>query len=260
MIPKRLIGVVTVKDGWAVQSIGYRRWLPLGRPEVLVENLDRWGADEILLQCIDRGDRGPDIALLDRLCSRGLATPLIYQGGIRSVAEGVAVIRTGAERLALDGLLRHAPRTVAQLAEPLGAQALIATLPLSLHDDGTPLWLDHVTRRSTPLPEAVHALLRDGLVSEALVVDWQHEGQPDGFDVRLLDRLQQQLAMPDLRLIAFGGLSSAAALRTVLERPCVVAAAVGNFLSHREHAIQALKESLRGLPLRGPTYQKACHA
>ena len=46
MIPKRLIGVVIVKDGWAVQSFGYRRWLPLGRPEVLVENLDRWGADE----------------------------------------------------------------------------------------------------------------------------------------------------------------------------------------------------------------------
>ena len=256
MIPKRLIGVVTVKDGWAVQSFGYRRWLPLGRPEVAVENLDRWGADEILLQCIDRGDRGPDIALLERLCKRGLSTPLIYQGGIRSVVDGVAVIQTGAERLALDGLLRHAPQTVAALAEPLGAQALIAALPLSLHADGTPLWLDHVTRRSTPVPDAVLALLRDGRVSEALVVDWLHEGQPEGFDTRLLDRFP----LPEARLIAFGGLSSALALRAVLDRPQVAAAAVGNFLSHREHAIQALKEDLRGLPLRGPSYHKACHA
>jgi len=260
MIPKRLIGVVTVKDGWAVQSFGYRRWLPLGRPEVVVENLDRWGADEILLQCIDRGDRGPDIALLERLCKRGLSTPLIYQGGIGSVADGVAVIQTGAERLALDGLLRHAPQTVAALAEPLGAQALIAALPLSLHADGTPLWLDHVTRRSTPVPDAVLALLRGGAVSETLIVDWVHEGQPEGFDSRLLDRFQQAFSLPDVRLIAFGGLSSAAALRAVLDRPQVVAAAVGNFLSHREHAIQALKEDLRGLPLRGPSYNKACHA
>jgi cyclase len=51
---KRLVGVITVKDGWAVQSIGYRRHLPMGRPEVVAENLDRWGVDEILLQCIDR--------------------------------------------------------------------------------------------------------------------------------------------------------------------------------------------------------------
>ena len=54
MVKKRLVGVITVKDGWAVQSFGYERYLPLGRPEVIAENLDRWGADEILLQCIDR--------------------------------------------------------------------------------------------------------------------------------------------------------------------------------------------------------------
>ena len=50
MIRKRLIGVITVKGGWAVQSFGYARHLPLGRPEILAENLDRWGADEILVQ------------------------------------------------------------------------------------------------------------------------------------------------------------------------------------------------------------------
>ena len=45
MIKKRLIGVVTVRNGIAVQSFGYRRWLPLGRPEVLVEARDDGGFD-----------------------------------------------------------------------------------------------------------------------------------------------------------------------------------------------------------------------
>ncbi len=54
MLKKRLIGVVTVREGWAVQSFCYNRYLPLGRPEAIVENLDRWGADEILIHCIDR--------------------------------------------------------------------------------------------------------------------------------------------------------------------------------------------------------------
>lgn len=251
MISKRLVGVVTVKDGWAVQSIGYQRHLPLGRPEVLVENLDRWGADEILVQCIDRAGIGPDFALLERLCKRGLSTPLIYQGGVRSVEEGVAVVQTGAERIAVDTLLREAPHTVAALAEPLGAQALIAALPLSVGADGTLQWLDHRTRQSTPLPEAALALLRQGQVSEVMVVDWQHEGQRKGFDVRLLD----QFPLAQARLIAFGGLSEPAQLRAVLDKPRVVAAGVGNFLSYREHAVQALKEQLLGLPLRAPTYQ-----
>ena len=49
MLNKRLIGIVTVRQGWAVQSFCYNRYLPLGRPEFIVENLDRWGADEILI-------------------------------------------------------------------------------------------------------------------------------------------------------------------------------------------------------------------
>ena len=41
MIRKRLVGVITVKDSLAVQSFGYKNYLPLGNPEILVENLDR---------------------------------------------------------------------------------------------------------------------------------------------------------------------------------------------------------------------------
>ena len=103
MLKKRLIGVVTVKNGWAVQSFGYRKYLPLGKPECLVENFDRWGADEILVQVIDRSltERGPDFELLEKLGRLGLGTPLIYGGGIRNVEEGMKVIQSGADRLSL---------------------------------------------------------------------------------------------------------------------------------------------------------------
>ena len=257
MIQKRLIGVITVRQGWAVQSIGYRRHLPMGRPEVVAENLDRWGVDEILLQCIDRSRQGlgPDLALLERITRQGLSTPLTYQGGIRSVADGVAAVQAGAERIAMDSLLRDDPRQAAALAGPLGAQALIAALPLAMID-GTPQWLDHRSGRSTPLPPEVAAVLRSGAISELLLVDWQHEGQAGGFDERLLDTC----ALPGLPLIAFGGLGEPAQLRRVLGRPTVVAAGVGNFLSWREHAVQQLKNQLLGLPLRPAVYARPCWA
>ena len=63
MLRKRLIGAIIVRKGWAVQSIGYKRWLPLGKPECLAENLDRWGADGIVVLCIDRENQGPDLEL-----------------------------------------------------------------------------------------------------------------------------------------------------------------------------------------------------
>ena len=133
MLKKRLIGVVTVTNGWAVQSFGYHRFLPLGKPECMVENLDRWGADEILVQVIDRSEAslGPDFDLLGRLGSLGLGTPLIYAGGIRSVSDGVQLVQLGADRLVIDSLLHEDLSTVRELSEQLGAQALIASLPLS---------------------------------------------------------------------------------------------------------------------------------
>ena len=248
MLRKRVAGVITVKDGWAVQSIGYKRYLPLGRPEILAENLDRWGADEIIIQCIDRTRRGqgPDFGLLERVSRKGLSTPLIYGGGIRNADDAVAVVKAGADRVCIDALLHDAPRNVDAIATRLGAQAVIAALPLLRGAEGQLSWLDYRTKTSRPFVGPLIDLLRSGGVSEALVIDWQHEGQVAGFDAELLIRFPVD-GMP---LIAFGGLSEPAQLRRVLQLPKVSAIAVGNFLNYREHAIHAFKVHLGGLPIR----------
>ncbi|MEN9417822.1 MAG: Imidazole glycerol phosphate synthase subunit HisF [Pseudomonadota bacterium] len=250
MLSKRLIGVITVRDGWAVQSVGYSLYRPLGRPETLAENLDRWGVDEIFVQCIDRGNRGPDLPLLQRLCRQGLSTPLVYAGGVRSVDDGVGAVQAGAERIAIDAWLHDAPHEVAALAERLGAQALIATLPLSLQADGRLAWLDHRNRRSAALSDGVMALLASGHVSEALLVDWCHEGNRGGFDHRLL----AAWPVPGLPVIAFGGLDQPDPIRAAFAHPFVAGVAVGNALSHREHAVQHLRGALQELPVRPPRY------
>lgn len=250
MLKKRLIGVVTVKDGWAVQSFGYRRYLPLGKPEWLVENLDRWGADEILVQCIDRSPRqaGPDFALLARLGAMGLGTPLIYGGGIANVEDGVKVIQAGADRIVLDSLLHEAPKILNELSQQLGLQALVAAVPLRRQEDGVK-WHDYRHRRDLPLA-ALARVLERGLASELLVIDCEHEGQEAGFDPRLLD------ALPDgnMPVLAFGGISQVAQMRSLLARPRVAAVAVGNFLGYRELAMQQFKKALASPDLRQALY------
>ncbi len=243
------MGVITVKSGWAVQSIGYQRYLPLGKPEILAENLDRWGADEIFLQCIDRSIQniGPDFALLERVGKRGLGTPLIYGGGIRTVDEGVQAIKLGADRICIDALFCDAPEVVRDLTAKMGAQALIAALPLSI-EEGVLHWLDYRQRKIKPLDEGALTLLKEKAISEVLIMDWKNEGCPCGFDFQLL----VQFPLSDVPIIAFGGLSEVNQLRRALEQPHVVAVAVGNFLNYREHAVLNFKEQLTGLPLRMP--------
>lgn len=252
MLKKRLVGVVTVKNGWAVQSFGYRRYLPLGKPECLVENLDRWEADEILVQVIDRSANkaGPDFKLLERIGSLGLGTSLIYAGGIRSVSDGVELIQLGADRLVVDAVLRDDMKTVQGLSDRLGAQALIASLPLSRQGQDL-VWLDHRTRASSKVPDEVLDAIKSGVLSEVLVTDWQNEGRAGGFDMSLVERFPLQ----DVPLIAFGGISETEQMSALLQSPVVTAIAVGNFLTYREHAVQKYKEALTGMPIRSAIYE-----
>jgi len=250
MLKKRLIGVVTVRKGWAVQSFGYSRYLPLGRPECLVENLDRWGADEILVQVIDRsvGNQGPDFDLLERLGRLGLKTPLIYGGGIATAEHAVQAIQSGADRVTVDQALHRAPNEVRQMSARLGAQALIAALPVRFAD--SVLRHDYLTRECLPFGEEVPMLVADRVISELMLIDWQNEGGATDFDPSRLGKLP----CPEVPLILFGGFAEPSLVRHFLEHPAVAAVAVGNSFAYREHAYQTCKRVVASAALRPPVH------
>lgn len=251
MLKKRLVGVVTVKNGLAVQSFGYQKYLPLGSPECLVENLDRWGADEILVQVIDRSvvTAGPDFGLLDRIARLGLGTPLIYGGGIRHLQDGVQVIQSGADRLTIDSLLQDAPDVVERLGVQLGAQALVASIPMSMGKQGVQ-WYDYRSGSSISFSPAQSKIIQQGVVSEVLLTDWRHEGIAEGFDPGLIEGFPFE----NVPLILFGGISGVAQMRLFLANPAVTAVSLGNFLSYGEHKIQHYREKLASDLLRQPLY------
>lgn len=252
MLKKRLVGVITIRRGWAVQSFGYQRWLPIGTPEILAQNLDRWGVDEILVQVIDRScsPTGPDLGLLARLGKIGLSTPLIYGGGISSLTDAERVISSAADRVCVDALLHDNPDEVERISRHLGAQAVIGAMPMSMTQAGA-RWFDYRDHSESPIPSRISDLFLSGIVSEALVIDWQNEGKPASFDEALINLFP----IADVPLIAFGGISDPVQLRRVLSSSRVVAAAIGNFLSYKEHAVQGYRSMLSGVPLRPPVYR-----
>lgn len=253
MLKKRLIGVVLIKDGWAVQSFGYSRFLPLGKPECLVENLDRWGADEIMVLSIDRSRNGlgPDFNLLKKLSKLGLSTPLIYGGGIDSVKNGVDVIRSGADRVSIDSLLFKDINQVSTLAEQLGAQAVIASLPLVIFN-GVLSWINYEKKDKTTFSEELITFMKDGIISEALVIDYEKEGSPKSFN----DKIIKEFPVKEIPLIAFGGLSDSEQISKILRNPQISAIAIGNFLSYKEHCLQFYKENIVDNTLRASTYKQ----
>jgi len=252
VLKKRLVGVITVMDGWAVQSFGFRRYLPVGNPAVVAQNLDRWGIDEILVLAIDRSIRGlgPDFELLEKLGGSSLSTPLTYGGGIRNVEQASLVVQTGAERVCVDTALHADLGALREISMHIGSQALVASLPLSI-EAGEVQWYDYAAKEQRAGDGVIARVFGDGLIAEALVIDWKHEGMRNSFDLDLLRRFP----VAGVPLIAFGGLSETAQIEQALGMPQVVAAGIGNFLNYTEHAVQRYKERLDTAVVRRPEYQ-----
>lgn len=252
MLKKRFVGVVTVRQGWAVQSFGYSRYLPLGKPECVVENLDRWGVDEIFIQEIDRSSQqlGPNINLINKIASRGLSTPLVYAGGIKSESDAIAVVRSGVERVCVDSLLHENPNELRNIANALGTQAVLGSLPLAKDLNGDMRWFCYRTNDFVDFCQDLRSVIDDNVISELIVIDKENEGYPDQFDFNLLPFVNEF----NIPLILFGGISEFKQLEKAFSNSKVSAAAVGNFLNYKEHAVQKYKEKLSSAPIRPPFY------
>jgi cyclase len=252
VLKKRLIGVVTVRNGWAVQSFGYKKYLPLGKPEVVVENLDRWGIDEILIQCIDRScfHLGPDVDLLQKVGTLGLSTPLIYAGGIRDSRDAVEVVSAGADRVMVDAMLWNQPKNLESIARELGIQALITNIPVSIINDCL-LWYDYRNSNEIDFRSLVMAKLNLDWVSEVMLTDWRHEGLANTFNQQIPNLFAALIKKP---LLLFGGISTQEQMQSLMARESVVAVGIGNFLNYKEHAVQNLKSTSQVIHIRSEHY------
>ena len=251
MLKKRLIGTIIIKDGIAVQSMGFCKYLPIGNPEYLVENLHRWGADEIIIISIDRylKQLGPDIDLLSRLVKLGTGTPLVFGGGIRSMEDGLKVIESGAERICIDSMFYENPSETKLLAKRLGKQAIVLNIPLKYNNECLG-FIDYKSLKVRNLNHIEEKRLENS-ISEILVLDMLNDGLNFKFDKNILE----YFPLKQIPLILFGGVNDPDQINLYLNRHNVSAIAVGNSLNYKEHAIQELKNKINNLNLRPAHYK-----
>ncbi|MEX2643859.1 MAG: imidazole glycerol phosphate synthase cyclase subunit [Acetobacterales bacterium] len=244
---KRIVGCIAVKDGRAVQSLGFHRWLPLGRPQIAARYLDRWGIDEIVVLDIDATARGngPDRDMVSRVAA-GCRVPLTVGGGIRSVDDMRAVLRHGADKVAVNSAALLTPQMVAEGAAEFGRQCIVASIDTD--SDGT------VFSRHPDAPKGLDAAAHAAACAERgageiLLNSVPRDGARGGYDLRLIGRVCGAISVP---LIAVGGAGHPDHVRAVLADTPAAAAGVGNMLNHGEHSVAVLKAWLRraGVPVR----------
>lgn len=245
MSKRRIIGCLIVRHGIVVQSIGFRRYLPVGRPEIAARFLDEWGVDEIILLDIEarREGRLVDTSMVRRV-SQAIHAPLTVGGGIRSVDDVRDVIANGADKISVNGLLLENLGEVERIVESYGVQSVVGSIDVRRDDrNGFTVWADGGRCETSNQPVDWARRVADAGAGEILVNAIHRDGAGIGFDLDLVDQISRAVDIP---IIAIGGAGAPGHFHDVLEGTAVSAVAAANFLHFTEHSIAVIKSHLLG--------------
>lgn len=254
MLKKRVVAVVIVRDGIAVQSIGFKRYLPVGKPEIAVEFLGQWGVDEIVLIDISastRGD-GPDTKMVERVAKRCFV-PLTVGGGINQLRHVDQLIHGGADKVSLNHALYENSGLVSEVGKVFGAQCVVVSIDAIKTANGYHVY-DYLDKCETSHSVKNYArLAAEWGAGEILLNSVDRDGSGIGFDTVLIGELCESVNIP---VICVGGAGSSQHFVEVFESTKVHAAAAANFFHFSEHSVTVTKSALAksGILIRHDTH------
>jgi cyclase len=244
MLKKRIGAALVVKDNWVVQSIGFKKYLPVGRPEIAVEFLNQWGIDEITLLDISATRNKTTVSSnLVSSCAKYCRVPLAVGGGITHVEQMESLLQNGADKICLNHSLYSDKDLISAGARLFGDQCMVVVIDFVKTGAGDYEVFDYLTGKSTGINVIEYAKqLEQAAAGEILLQSVDRDGKYNGFEIELYQRLCKEAHVP---IIALGGAGTAKHFIEILKKTDVSAACAGNIFHFTEHSVNMLKAQLK---------------
>jgi cyclase len=243
LLKKRLIACLLVRDGLLVQSIGFKRYLPVGRPRFPIEFIARWDVDEIVLldMSATSENRTLETGLLE-LLSRFCFVPLTVGGGVKTVDEVRKIIAAGADKVAINSHAVARPQLIYEIANVFGNQSVVVSIDCRLEDDGSYQVYTHSGTIGTGMSAEQWAKQVEGLgAGEIFLNSIDRDGSKQGYDLELISRVSDSVSIP---VIACGGVGSYKHFAPGIIEGHASAVAAGNIFHYIEHSTIVAKAHL----------------
>jgi imidazole glycerol-phosphate synthase subunit HisF len=246
----RIIPCLDVDAGRVVKGIEFEGLRDMGDPASLAGRYNTEGADELVVLDISASYEGRTTFLETiRRVAEQLNIPLTAGGGIRTLEDGHAVLRAGADKVTVNTAAVKRPELLAELAQQFGAQAVVLSIDVKRKGFS---WEPYVRggRDGTGLDAAAwaaEAVSRGA--GEILLTSIDRDGTCSGFDCELTRKIASTVPVP---VIASGGANRFEDFRAVFTAGGADAALAASIFHTETHSIGALKKFLaeHGVPVR----------
>lgn len=206
----RVIPCLDVHDGRVVKGVNFRDLRDAGDPVELAARYGREGADEVTFLDISASTEGRATTReVVRRTAETVFIPLTVGGGISSVDDVDALLRTGADKISVNTAAIRRPELIHDVAQRFGNQVLVLSVD-ARREPGMPSGYGVTTHGGTT-PAGIDALewacrgVELG-AGEILLNSMDADGTTTGFDLEMLTAVRRVVDVP---LIASGGAGTA---------------------------------------------------
>jgi cyclase len=204
MLAKRIIPCLDVDAGRVVKGIRFLSLADAGDPVEQGKRYDLEGADELTFLDITASSNKRDIVSdLVRRVADEVFIPFTVGGGLRSVEDIRAVLRSGADKITLNTAAIENPELIRQTAETFGSQCVVVAIDARRRS--TEGWevFTHGGRKNVGLDAVEWARRAEQLgAGEILLTSMDRDGTKQGYDIDLTRAVSSSLRIP---VIASGG-------------------------------------------------------
>jgi cyclase len=245
-IPERIIPCLDVRDGRVVKGVRFAGIRDAGDPVECAMRYESEGADELVILDISATDANRKIAIdTVRRVAESIFIPLTVGGGVRSVDDFRALLRAGADRVAINTAAIRDPSLIARCANEFGVQAVVLScdarggeVMVRSGEEPTGIEVTGWCRRA----EALGA-------GEILLTSVDRDGTNSGFDVELL---RSVTSVVKIGVIASGGAGKLEDFRDAIESGGARAVLAASLFHDRVLTVGDVKRYLEseGIPTR----------
>ena len=238
MVKKRVIPCLDVAGGRVVKGIRFESLRDVGDPVALATRYSELGADELVFLDITATieGRGPILQLVEQAASE-LTIPFTVGGGISGLEHARALLRSGADKVAINRAAVDDPAILTALADEFGAQAVVCAIDarageVVTHGGREPRGLDAVEWAGRA------AALGAG---EILLTSIDADGTRAGYDLELTRTIAKAVEAP---VVASGGAGKGRHLAEAFAAGAE-AALIASIVHERPERLPELKRELK---------------
>lgn len=233
----RLIARLDIKGPNLIKGIQLEGLRVIGDPQAHARKYYAQGADELVYMDIVASLYGRN-SLHDiiRRTAQDVFIPLTVGGGLRSVEDVRQILRSGADKVAINTAAVQRPQLVSEIATVFGSQCVVLSIEAKHLAAGKwEVYTDNGRERSGL--DVIDWAQRGAALGagELLVTSVDREGTRKGFDCELMRAVSAAVSIP---VIASGGMGTVQHLVDVVQQGHADAVAMADIL-HYERATMA---------------------